>query len=164
MRMQDMKSLGAKAKKLLNELTHYFKCFVCCLMGWLMLSSPLGAQNLTLSCPHRDIPFKVELAQTPSTRAKGLMFRTQLAEDEGMLFSYPTPRAVSMWMKNTVLSLDMIFCTDEGKILAIQEKTTPLSHTIIGPVAGTTQVLEIGGGIVQKYGITNACVLTLGRE
>ena len=125
--------------------------------------SPLTAKNITISCPYKDISFQVEVAQTPSDMARGLMFRTQLADNEGMLFMYPTPQPVGMWMKNTPLSLDMIFCGSDGKILAIYEKTTPYSLRTIGPVMKTAQVLEILGGTVQKRGITKACVLTLNR-
>ena len=62
-------------------------------------------------------------------------------------------------MKNTPLSLDMIFCDEEGKILEIHENTTPNSLKRIGPVEGTAQVLEVKGGTVQKHGITHKCEL-----
>lgn len=123
--------------------------------------SPLTAKNLTLSCPHKDVSFQVMLAQTPPELEKGLMFRTHLADNEGMLFLYSPPQPVAMWMKNTPLSLDMIFCRSDGKILAIYENTTPYSLKTIGPVRETAQVLEVLGGTVQTRGITKACVLTL---
>ncbi len=126
-------------------------------------STPLFAHNLTLNCPHKSIPFKVELARTPQEQEKGLMFRMDLREDEGMLFLFSMPKSMSMWMKNTPLSLDMIFCNKEGKILAIHENTTPYSLKIIGPVEGTSQVLEVLGGTVQKHGASEACTLTLDR-
>ena len=91
------------------------------------------------------------------------MFREHLPSDAGMLFLYPTPQPVAMWMKNTPLSLDMVFSDDAGKILAIHENTTPYSLKRIGPVEGTTQVLEIVGGSTQKHGITESCILTLDR-
>jgi uncharacterized protein len=126
---------------------------------YILFSSPLLAHNLTLTCPHKSIPFQVEVAKTPHEQEKGLMFRTHLKEDEGMLFLFSEPKASTMWMKNTPLSLDMIFCNDKGKILAIHENTAPYSLKIIGPVEGTTQVLEILGGTVQKHGITQRCTL-----
>lgn len=130
-----------------------------------LLSFPhcLFANNLTLTCPGKAIPFKVELAQTPYDLEKGLMFRTDLKEDEGMLFLFPKPVTTAMWMKNTPLSLDMIFCDEEGKILAIYENAVPYSFRTLGPVEETAQVLEVRGGIVQKHGISDACVLTLDR-
>lgn len=141
----------------------YFKYFPWLSIGYLFLSTPLFSNNLTLSCPHKDIPLNVELAQTPHLQEKGLMFRTHLTEDEGMLFLYPIPHPVAMWMKNTPLSLDMIFGDETGKILAIHEKTTPFSLKRIGPVKGTTQVLEVVGGTTQKHNITKDCFLKLER-
>ena len=127
-----------------------------------LLSSPLYAESLTLSCPHKEVSLKVELAQTSQEQEKGLMFRTFLGENEGMLFLYPSPRPVAMWMKNTPLSLDMIFCNPEGRILALHEKATPYSLKTIGPVEGTAQILEILSGTIQKHGITSDCVLKRG--
>jgi len=154
-------------KKYVFHVNKYFTEPVITFMRFLfigiVLPAPLFAESLILSCPHGNIPFKVELAQTPDEKAKGLMLRTQLAEDEGMLFLFPQPQMVTMWMKNTPLPLDMVFCTGEGKILAIHEKTIPYSLKKIGPVESTAQVLEVRGGMVQKHGITQACTLTLDR-
>lgn len=115
---------------------------------------------LVLSCPHKDIPFSVELAQTPQERAKGLMFRESLEENTGMLFLY-NGRDVSMWMKNTLIPLDMIFGDGQGHILAIYENTTPYSLSKIGPVSRTASVLEIAGGTVAKQGISQQCQIYL---
>lgn len=126
---------------------------------YFLLSSPMMATELILSCPHEQIPFKVELAQTPQEHAKGLMNRNHLGQNEGMLFLFPEPHPISMWMKNTSLSLDMLFMNQEGNILAIVEKTTPYSLKLIGPVEDTTQVLELTGGTVKKHRISKACHL-----
>lgn len=126
---------------------------------FLFLISPVLGNPLTIKCPHKEIPFQVELAQSPSEQAKGLMFRTYLADDAGMLFIFPRPKPTAMWMKNTFLSLDMIFCDDKGKILAIYEKTTPFSLEQLGPIEETAHVLEIKGGLVQKHEISKACTL-----
>ncbi len=102
----------------------------------LLFSTALLAKTLTCSCPHGTTTFKVELAETPEQRAKGLMFREHLAENEGMLFLFPKPQTTAMWMKNTLLSLDMIFCNEQGKILEIRENTIPLSTKNLGLVQG----------------------------
>jgi uncharacterized protein len=97
--------------------------------------------------------FSVEVMRTPDERAKGLMFRRELAEGRGMLFDFAPEQNVSMWMKNTYLRLDMIFIRADGRILRIAENTTPESEAIIpsgGPVRG---VLEVIGGTAKKYGI-----------
>ena len=137
------------------------KFFILLLSFQLILPFPLLAKNLTLSCPHKDIPLTVEIARTPQEHANGLMFREHLAEDAGMLFLFLKPKAAAMWMKNTPLSLDIIFCRWNGQILAIYENTTPFSLETIGPVKGTAQVLEINGGTVQKHRISRECRLRL---
>lgn len=97
--------------------------------------------------------FAVEVMRTPEERAKGLMYRRELPEGRGMLFDFSPEQNVSMWMKNTYISLDMIFIRADGRILRIAEKTTPESEAIIpagGPVRG---VLEVVAGTAKKYGI-----------
>ena len=127
------------------------------LTSYVLLSSSLEATELTLSCPQGKISFKVELAQTHEERAKGLMNRESLEEDEGMLFLFPEPVVASMWMKNTPLSLDMIFLDGTGKVLAIAENTTPNSLEPIGSVENTSQVLELKGGVIEKNRISKDC-------
>jgi uncharacterized protein len=97
--------------------------------------------------------FSVEVMRTPEERAKGLMYRRELPEGRGMLFDFSPEQNVSMWMKNTYISLDMIFIRADGRILRIAENTTPESEAIIpagGPVRG---VLEVIAGTSKKYGI-----------
>jgi uncharacterized membrane protein (UPF0127 family) len=139
----------------------YFITFIWSLLLSALSSSALLAEMLTITCPQGEFPFKVELAQTPQEQQRGLMFRSHLDHDAGMLFVYSKPRAVSMWMKNTPLSLDMIFCDSAGKILSIREKATPYSLKSIGPIEGVTHVLEIKGGSVEKHGISNSCLVKL---
>jgi uncharacterized membrane protein (UPF0127 family) len=117
------------------------------------------ATELKFSCPHGEISFKVELAQTPKECEKGLMNREKLEMDEGMLFRFPEAHPATMWMKNTPLSLDMIFINPKGEILAIKENTTPNSLELIGPIENTIQVLELIGGAVKKNGISEDCVV-----
>lgn len=127
----------------------------------LLPSFSLKAHNLTIHCPHNTIPFTVEVAKTPEEQEKGLMFRETLEDNAGMIFLYPTPRPIAMWMKNTPLPLDMIFVDEEGTIVATHEKATPYSLNVIGPVNGVSHVLEIKGGLLKKHSITNACRLEL---
>src|SRR5262245_17950603 len=75
--------------------------------------------------------FSVEMATTGPEKATGLMYRRKLADGKGMLFDFSPPQEVSMWMKNTYISLDMIFIQPDGRILRIAEKTKPLSTRII---------------------------------
>jgi uncharacterized membrane protein (UPF0127 family) len=124
-------------------------------------ATSIHAEKLTVSCPHKEVLFHIEVPKSSAELAQGLMYRTELAEDAGMLFMFPdAPRVkVRMWMKNTILPLDMIFADTNGRILGIFENTVPYSEESIGPIEGTTQVLEIKAGLSKKHGLTTACYL-----
>lgn len=127
----------------------------------LFLPSLSMAADLQLSCPQGPILFKVEMAQTPADRAKGLMYRETLKENEGMLFHFPEASPISMWMKNTPLPLDMLFINAKGEILDIKENTTPYSLDPIGPIENTVYVLEVLGGTVKKRHISKSCTVVI---
>ena len=97
--------------------------------------------------------FIAELAVTPEERAKGLMFRTELAQDRGMLFDFKQTRSVSMWMKNTALSLDMIFADDNGVVVFVARNTVPYSEDIITPGQPVYAVLEVKAGTAHRLNI-----------
>jgi uncharacterized membrane protein (UPF0127 family) len=97
--------------------------------------------------------FSVELAVTDAERAQGLMYRKQLPEGEGMLFDFKRDDSIAMWMKNTYVSLDMIFITADGRIHRIAENTEPLSERIIPSGGPVRAVLEVVGGTARKLGI-----------
>ena len=97
--------------------------------------------------------FAVEMASTPEEQAKGLMFRRQLPEGQGMLFDFHKEQPTSFWMKNTYLPLDMIFIRGDGRILRIAENTVPLSETLVPSGGPVRAVLEVIGGTVKKLGI-----------
>ena len=97
--------------------------------------------------------FSVELAQTDEERAKGLMFRRDLPEGQGMLFDFGRDENVSMWMKNTYVPLDMIFIAANGRIVRIAENTQPMSTRIIPSGGPVRAVLEVIGGTAKKHGI-----------
>jgi uncharacterized membrane protein (UPF0127 family) len=97
--------------------------------------------------------FAVELAATDEQRAKGLMFRTSLPEGEGMLFDFKRDDFVTMWMKNTPLSLDMIFIRSDGRIQRIAENTVPFSEKVIPSGGPVRAVLEVVAGTAKKLGI-----------
>jgi uncharacterized membrane protein (UPF0127 family) len=97
--------------------------------------------------------FSVELAKTKEEREKGLMFRKELPEGRGMLFDFSPQQDVSMWMKNTYLSLDMIFIQADGRILRIAENTEPMSERIISSGGPVKAVLEVAAGTARKDGI-----------
>lgn len=100
----------------------------------------------------RQFGFHVEVADTPGKREMGLMYRTDLADDRGMIFLFPNESQHSFWMKNTPRPLDMIFIGRDRKIVGIVEQATPFS---LDPrfVEGKSQfVFEINGGLSKRHG------------
>lgn len=97
--------------------------------------------------------FNVEIARTTEERERGLMFRKELPDGQGMLFDFSPQQEVSMWMKNTYVSLDMIFIQADGRILRIAENTKPLSERIISSGGPVKAVLEVVAGTARKDGI-----------
>jgi len=97
--------------------------------------------------------FNVEVAVSPQERAKGLMFRRAMDDNAGMIFDFGGEQPVSMWMRNTYLSLDMLFIRENGEIGHIATDTTPLSETIIPSRIDARFVLELKGGTSRRLGI-----------
>lgn len=97
--------------------------------------------------------FSVEMATTEQEKQTGLMYRKELADGKGMLFDFNPEQEISMWMKNTYVSLDMIFIRADGRILRIAENTEPLSTRIVSSQGPARAVLEVVAGTAQKYGI-----------
>ncbi len=97
--------------------------------------------------------FSVELADTPAEHGIGLMHRNYLPIDHGMLFDYQSPQRIKFWMRNTFISLDMIFIRDDGTIAFIAENTVPHSEQTIGPREPVQAVLEFPGGTVARLAI-----------
>lgn len=127
------------------------------LSATLMGAAPAGTgfleDELVIESSGQSHRFRVEIAQTPGQWERGLMFRDHLGVDRGMLFVLRGVRPVRMWMKNTLIPLDMLFLDPDGVILRIARNTVPLSTEVIdsgGPVKG---VLEINSGLSEKLGL-----------
>jgi uncharacterized protein len=97
--------------------------------------------------------FQVEMAITPEEKERGLMFRRELPDGQGMLFDFQTDQNVAFWMKNTYIPLDMLFIRGDGRILRIAENTEPLSERNIPSGGPVRAVLEVIGGTAKKLGI-----------
>ena len=111
--------------------------------------------SLSIETRQGAVSVSVEVATTPETRETGLMNRTELTQDAGMLFVYPPDRAIALWMKNTLIPLDMLFIDDAGVIRFIKHEAQPHDLT---PVPGPTGVaaraaLELNGGRAEALGI-----------
>lgn len=98
--------------------------------------------------------FAVRIADTPNTRAQGLMHIDHMPNDQGMLFVYQEPMSVSFWMKNTKIPLDMIFLSKKGRVDHIHSNAKPFDHTIIHGGSDIQYVVEINGGISEKLGLS----------
>lgn len=97
--------------------------------------------------------FAVEIAETPEQRARGLMYREELAADHGMLFDFGSDQPVSFWMKNTPLSLDMIFVRGDGRVAEIAADTTPFSLAAVDSDEPVRFVLEVVAGTAARLGL-----------
>lgn len=97
--------------------------------------------------------FTVELAVTSADQAKGLMFREEMARMAGMLFVYRREQPLRFWMRNTLISLDMLFIDETGTIVNIHENAVPLDETTIPSDGPARAVLEINGGMAARLGI-----------
>jgi len=95
---------------------------------------------------------QVEVADTPELRAKGLMFRDHLPEGTGMLFVFPAETRGAFWMKNTPISLDLIFAK-AGAVVAIIENAIPYDETHLLPNSSYTMTLEVPGGYSARNGL-----------
>jgi uncharacterized protein len=97
--------------------------------------------------------FNIRIADTEAHRELGLMFVTNLPSDEGMLLPEDKPQIMSMWMKNTLIPLDMLFIDKRGKIVCLLADAKPESLEILSCDKPVLAVLEIGGGEAQRRGI-----------
>jgi uncharacterized membrane protein (UPF0127 family) len=104
----------------------------------------------TAGGPHK---FTVELALSGPQMEQGLMFRRSLAPDAGMLFDFQTPTNVTMWMKNTLIPLDMLFLDGGGQVIDIHERAVPQSLDMISARGPSRYVVELNGGTAERLGI-----------
>lgn len=119
-------------------------------------SSALGQaamESLTIVSAGGRHVFQVEVMRNDEQRARGLMFRREMAADRGMLFDFKTEQPVAFWMKNTYIPLDMIFIDSKGMIVNIAENTEPLSERSVPSVKPVLGVLEVNAGVSRRLGI-----------
>jgi uncharacterized membrane protein (UPF0127 family) len=97
--------------------------------------------------------FEVEIADSETEKAMGLMFRRSLPRRSGMLFLHDRAGELTMWMKNTFISLDMIFIRGNGVVHRIARGTEPFSEDVIASHGDVTAVLEVAAGVADEIGL-----------
>jgi uncharacterized membrane protein (UPF0127 family) len=101
----------------------------------------------------KELAVRVEVADTPGERKLGLQYRNELGEGEGMLFLFPAEKVQTFWMKNTPISLDMIFISTKLKVVGIIHEAVPFSTALLSVATPSRFVLEIKGGVSRQNGI-----------
>ena len=100
-----------------------------------------------------DFAFNIEIADNEAQRERGLMFRTSLSPDAGMLFDYHHEQLTSFWMQNTLIPLDMVFISADGIVKTIHVNARPMDTTPIPSEVPVQFVLEIAGGRSVEIGL-----------
>ena len=116
-------------------------------------AADMRQDKLTLQTATGPKIIEIEVASSMDEQMRGLMFRTALADSNGMLFPYTPPREVTMWMKNTYIPLDMVFIRADGIVHRIEARTEPLSETVISSGGEMAAVLELAGGASERLGL-----------
>ena len=134
-------------KKFIQILSAFFFLVSC---------SKQDLTPITIQTSNGEATYYVEIADTLPKMQKGLMDRKKLKSDSGMMFIFSKnhPQPIAMWMKNTYISLDMLFLDSNGKIIALAQNTTPMSERLIRPtLKPTSYVVELNAGEIKKHDI-----------
>ena len=114
---------------------------------------PVDPAPLVFDTAQGEAAFDLEVADDGDERSRGLMFRTDLPDNRGMIFVYGVDRRINMWMANTPSSLDMVFLGADGTVNAVVEDTEPFSHAVISPPVMSRFVVELNAGVARARGI-----------
>ena len=109
---------------------------------------------------------RVEVAATGAARARGLMFRERLGEDEGMLFTFDRPGRYGFWMKNVRVALDIIWLDAAGRVVWIVEFAPPCQAEpcpVYAPLIDASFVVELTGGFARRHGVARGDAVTIRR-
>jgi len=132
-----------------------------CMLSAFVLANPMASVTIHGHGAEQEHRFEVEVAATPESRSQGLMYRSELADDAGMLFVFERPAEVAFWMRNTFIPLDLIFIDRQGSIVRIHPEAQPHDDTLISSGQPVTHVLEINGGLAAELGIETGQRMTL---
>ncbi|MEE4376602.1 MAG: DUF192 domain-containing protein [Candidatus Competibacteraceae bacterium] len=146
---------------MLTALSHSFavrfSLFSSLWLGMLLNASTGLTQPQLQEISVNTTRFRVEIAQTLEERQRGLMFRTQLPDDQGMLFIQPTPGQSTFWMKNTYIPLDMLYFDDQGQLLEMHTEVPPCKAkpcpVYTSQATRVKYILEINAGLAERLGL-----------
>jgi uncharacterized protein len=158
------RGLGSQSKRLIEDVprSHHLRHPALAGLLLLLLLLPAAPVPAEVSFPRGELRIDsatgshrltIELATTPEQQRHGLMFRTSMPADHGMLFDFHRERPVSMWMRNTFIPLDMVFIRSDGTIHHIALGTTPLSDSPIGSEGPVRAVLEVNAGTAERLAL-----------
>lgn len=131
------------------------------LLGWFLLSmiitssvqADMRRDPLVIETSSGRYSFTVEMAETEAEKATGLMFRQTLGRRAGMMFGHAKPTEITMWMKNTYISLDMIFIRKDGVVHRVARGTEPFSEEVVASQGDVLAVLEVAAGVADEIGV-----------
>ena len=136
-----------------NWVFRFIVCVGVLVSSQALSQEPPKLEPITISTDFSSTMLTAEIADTEELRERGLMFRHIMPPDQAMLFDFGKPRPVAMWMKNTYMSLDMIFVREDGTIAAIAENTTPKSLDTVSVQEPVKGVIELAAGTAKRLGI-----------
>lgn len=122
-------------------------------------SQKLESEGVEITTKRGKFAFEIEIADQPEERTIGLMNRDELDPRGGMLFVFDRPQIIQMWMKNTLISLDMIFVDVRGVVVNVAERTVPHSLAVISSGQKASYVLELAGGMASFIGLQSGDTL-----
>ena len=158
-----MKPLNMFFRKILISCLGLFSLTLFAVMPGLSVSAEqtekIEVQIVTVQ--GAQYSFQLELAHTPKTRAKGLMHRQHLAENGGMLFIWPETATRLFWMKNTPVSLDILFFDQTGRLVYLHPSAVPYSLQTISSLQPVKYVVEIKGGYARRHAIETGAYLNI---
>ena len=137
------------------------------LLGSLLLPQPAARPDGTVDFLRPDgswiTTITVEIAETHEARVRGLQGRRSIAPGTGMLFVYETPRPLGFWMRDTPVSLDIIYVGADMRILNVRQRTRPMSDTRYPSAGPAMYVVEVPAGFAERFGIGTSSVIRVRR-
>jgi uncharacterized membrane protein (UPF0127 family) len=123
--------------------------------AWRVAPAPAveTAQVVCVNPLGQRVTVRAEVVRTEADRARGLMFRRELAPDAGMLFVMPADDRWKFWMKNTLLPLDMLFADGAGQVLGVVANARPMDESPLGVDAPSRYVLEVNAHFAREHGL-----------